>query len=145
MKGVWKLLIVGFWKSDRLYAHDECDCAKNKDRENGVDSAEVADIWGRHRAQPSHGAREGKGDGPDHCGEELIGVGVDDAPAHLAHVLPRHGQHNDGPLVGEPSQGNDSRGHAQQTPDDVVSGQIGSAAKPETELVMMIVNKNVQS
>ena len=141
MKGVWKLLIVGFWKSDGLYAHDERDCAKNKDREHGVDSAEVADVWGGHRAQPGHGAREGKGSRPDHCREELIGVGVDDAPAHLAHVLPRHGQHNDGPLIGEPAKGNGSRGHAQQTPDDVVSGQIGSAAKPETELVMMIINQ----
>ena len=104
-----------------------------------MDRAQVADVGGGHRAEPGHGAREGEGGGPDHRGEQLVGVGVDDAPAHLAHVLARHCQHDDGPLVGEPAQGHSSRGHAQEAPDNVVAGQVRSAAKPETELVMMMI------
>ena len=36
---------------------------------------------------------------PDHGGEELVGVSVDDAPADGRDVLARHGQPDYGPLV----------------------------------------------
>ena len=137
MESVWKLFVICFWKSNCLDAHDEGDCAKDKDGEDGVNRAEVADVGGRHGAKPCHGAREGEGGGSDDGGEELVGVGVHDAPAHLAHVLARHGQHHDGPLVQEPAQGDRGRGHAQQTTDYVVSSQVWAAAKPERELVII--------
>ena len=95
-----------------------------------MDGAEGGDVRGGHGAQPGHGAGHGQGGGPDDGGEQLVGVGVDDAPAHLGHILPSHGQHHNGPLVGEHAYGDSSSGHAEESAQDIVTSQVRTPAKP---------------
>ena len=83
MEAVRKFLIICFWKGDGLETHDEGDRSKDKDRKDGVDFLQVGDERRHHRAQPCHGAGEGEGGRSDDCGEELVGVGVDNPPADL--------------------------------------------------------------
>ena len=94
-----------------------------------MDFLQVGDERRHHRPEPGHGAGEGEGCRPDDGGEELVGVGVDDPPAHLGHVLPRHGQHHHGPLVGELAQRNSGCGHAEEAAHEVMSHQVPPATK----------------
>ena len=103
-----------------------------------MDGAEGGDVRGGHGAQPGHGAGHGQGGGPDDGGEQLVGVGVDDAPAHLGHVLARHGQHYDGPLVDKPAQRHSRCGHTQQTSHNIVTCQVGTSPESETEFYISI-------
>lgn len=130
LKSIWKLLFICFWKSNGLETHDECYHAKDEDWKNVGVYLEISNEGSEHGAEPGHGTGEGEGRRPDHGGEELVGVGVDDAPAHLGHVLASHGQHHDGPLVAEHADGDSRRGHAEQSTQDVVTSQVGSPAKP---------------
>ena len=113
MEAVWKLLIICFWKGDGLETHDEGDRTKDKDRKDWVNFLQVGDERREHGAESRHGAGERERCRPDHGGEELVGVGVDDPPAHLRHVLPRHGQHDNWPLVGKLPERNRGCCHAE--------------------------------
>ena len=114
----------------KVSTHHEGDGPEHEDGEDGVELRQVGDEGGGHGADPRHRAGEGEGDRADDRGEELAGVEVDDAPAHLGHVLAQHGQHDDRPLVGVDAEGHRGRGHAQQAPDDVVQGEVWSSSKP---------------
>ena len=128
MEAVWKFLIICFWKGDGLETHDEGDRSKYKDGKDRMDFLQVGDERRHHRAESCHGAGEGEGCRPDDGGEELVGVGVDNPPADLGHVLACHGQHHHGPLVGELAQRNSGCGHAEEAAHEVMSHQVPSPA-----------------
>ena len=99
MEAVREFLIICFWKGDGLETHDEGDRTKDKDRKDWVNFLQVGDERREHGAESRHGAGERERCRPDHGGEELVGVCVDDAPADGRDVLARHGQPDYGPLV----------------------------------------------
>ena len=78
LSGSFLLLVSG-----KAMAHDEGDGTEDEDGKDWVDLLQIGDERRHHGAQPGHGAGEGEGRGPDHGGEELVGVGVDDPPADL--------------------------------------------------------------
>ena len=126
MEAVWKLLIICFWKGDGLETHDEGDRTKDKDRKDWVNFLQVGDEWREHGAESRHGAGERERCRPDHGGEELVGVGVDNPPADLGDVLARHCEDNNRPFIGELPQRYSSSGHAEETPHQVVPNQVPS-------------------
>ena len=83
LETVRQLPVVGLRQGDGLEAHDEGDGAEDEDGKDWVDLLQIGDERRHHGAQPGHGAGEGEGGRPDHGGEELVGVGVDDPPADL--------------------------------------------------------------